>query len=65
MLNNISKQKDPKPEGDSLVRHNTSTHKGLHCTFAAVLSYYGTCVMVRVCLFATLNSCAIREALLV
>ena len=34
-----SKQRDPNPKGNSLVRKDTSTYKGFHSTFAALFSY--------------------------
>ena len=34
-----SKQRDPNPKDNSLIRKETSTYKGSHDTFAALLSY--------------------------
>ena len=34
-----SKQRDPNPKDNSLIRKVTSTYKGFHSTFAALLSY--------------------------
>ena len=48
-----SKQRDPKPKDNSLIRKEASTHKGFHSTFAALFSYSGVFVRVRVPLFAT------------
>ena len=52
-----SKQRDPNPEDNSLIRKDTSTYEGSHSTFAAVLSYYGASVRVRVPLFASHTPC--------
>ena len=48
-----SKHRDPSTKDNSLIRKETSTHKGFHHTFAAMLSYQGILVKVRVPLFAT------------
>ena len=34
-----SKQRDPNPEDDFLIRRVTSTYKGFHSAFAALFSY--------------------------
>ena len=34
-----SKQRDPDPEDNSLIRQETSMYKGFHYTFAALISY--------------------------
>ena len=47
-----SNQRDPNPKG-TLIGKETSTHKGFHSTFAALFSYQGVSVRVRVTLFAT------------
>ena len=47
-----SKQRDPNPKGNSLVRKETSTYKGFHSMFAALFSYQGVVVRIRVPLFA-------------
>ena len=48
-----SKQRDPNPKDNSLIRKETSTYKGFHSTFAAWSSYQGVVVRLRVPLFAT------------
>ena len=48
-----SKQRDPKPEDNSLIRKEASTYRGFYSTFAALFSYDGVFVRVRVPLFAT------------
>ena len=47
-----SKQRDPDPKDNYLIRKETSTYKGLHSTFAALFSCWGVVVRVRVPLFA-------------
>ena len=47
-----SKQRDPNPQDNSLIRKETSTNKGFRSTFAALFSYYGVFVGVRVPLCA-------------
>ena len=34
-----SKQRDPNPKDDSLIRKETSTYEGFHSTVGALLSY--------------------------
>ena len=50
------KQRGPNPEDNSSMRKQTSTRKGFHSMFAALLSYEGVFVRVRVPLFATQDS---------
>ena len=50
----MNKQRDPDPKDNSLVGKETSTCKGFHSAFAALLSYSGVFLRVRVPLFATL-----------
>ena len=38
---------DPNPKDNSSIRKDTSTLKGFHSRFAALLSDQGTCVRVR------------------
>ena len=48
-----SKQRDPNPKDNSLLRKETSTYKGFHSTSAALFSYCRVVARVRVPLFAT------------
>ena len=48
-----SKERDPNSKDNSLIRKETSTHKGFRSTFVALFSYSGAFVRVRVPLFAT------------
>ena len=57
-----SKQRDPNPKDDSLIRKETSTYKGPHAMFAALLSYQGVVVRVRVPLLATQRLLTISAA---
>ena len=56
-----SKHRDPNPKDNSLIRKDTSKYKGFHSTFAALFSYSGVSVRVRVPLFATHFICMIGD----
>ena len=49
---------DPNPNDNCLIRNETSTYRGFHSAFAALLSYSGVVVRVRGLSFANRKMCA-------